>query len=92
MADWFYRQDVQAFTAFTKLTIPFQSRAQSFFNDSANAAAVVEVSFDGVSVHGRLQQAGLTKSLSWDDHLISAVWVRYSGPAATCNFEIIAKS
>lgn len=77
MADFFDRRDVGAVTAFTDplslVEFDFEAREQLVFNESD---VVVEVSFDGKNVHGRLNSTGPSAVIHWSEHVRRRLWVR----------------
>lgn len=96
MADFFDRRDIQAITAFTDpgslVEFQFEAHEQTIHNDNSNASSIVEVSFDGVTVHARLQGTGPSKVINWSDHVRRKVWLRRAagGPAGARFVEILA--
>ena len=96
MADFFTRVDISAITAFTDagalIPFGFESTEQTVHNDSTNAGAVVEVSFDGVEVHARLQGTGPSKVINWSEHTRRKLWLRRAagGPAGARFVEVLA--
>jgi hypothetical protein len=96
VADFFTRIDIQAITAFTDAgsLIPFlfEATEQTVHNDNSNAAAIVEVSFDGQNVHARLQGTGPSKVVNWSEHVRKKLWVRRvaGGPAGARFIEVLA--
>ena len=96
MADFFTRIDIQAVLNFTDaaslIPFEFESTEQTVHNDNSNAAAVVEVSFDGQNVHARLQGTGPSKVVNWSEHVRKKLWVRRAagGPAGARFIEVLA--
>lgn len=96
MADFFKRLDVSSIAAFTNpsslVDFLFEASEQTVHNDASNAGAVVEVSFDGVNVHARLQGTGPSKVINWSDHVRRRMWIRAGagGPAGARFVEILA--
>ncbi len=96
MADFFARVDIAAITSFTDpgslIPFEFESTEQTVHNDNSNANAIVEVSFDGVTVHARLQGTGPSKVINWSDHVRKKVWLRRAagGPAGARMVEVLA--
>jgi hypothetical protein len=80
MSDFFNRADYTAVTAFTDpgslVEFKFDATEQTIHNDNTAADAIVEVSFDGINVHGRLAGTGSSSVLTWSDHLRTKVWIR----------------
>lgn len=72
--DFFSKVDVSSLAAFTKTDFGgdvFDS--QSLVNA---AGVIVELSFDGSTVHGELAASGATSALSWERHNRGSVWLR----------------
>ena len=94
MSDFYVRTDIAAITNFTDagslVEFPFEAHEQTIHNDNANASAVVELSWDGVNVHARLQGAGPSKIISWADHVRKRLWLRSTGPAGARIVEVLA--
>lgn len=96
MADFFARLDISTVNSFTDpgafVPFEFESTEQTVHNDNSNAAAVVEVSFDGVTVHARLQGTGPSKVINWSDHVRKKLWLRRApgGPAGARMVEVLA--
>lgn len=82
MADFYDRRDLDGVVTFTLLPIGFEATEQSVFNDAAVATAIVEVSFDGVNVHARLEGSGPSQAITWADHVRNKIWVRNGGGPA----------
>lgn len=87
MADFFDRRDVGAVAAFTDplslVEFQFESHEQLVFNESNS---VLEVSFDGVNVHGRLNATGPSAVIHWSDHVRKKLWVRRIGAGGGAKF------
>lgn len=87
MADFYQRFDVGAVTAFTTagslVEFQFESREQLVFNESN---AVLEVSFDGVNVHARLNSTGPSAVIHWSEHARRKLWVRRVGSGGGSKF------
>lgn len=96
MADFFLRVDIASVNNFTDagalVWFDFESTEQTVHNDTSSAAAVVEVSFDGVNVHARLQGTGPSKVINWSQHTRRRLWVRRAagGPSGPRFVEILA--
>ena len=96
MADFFDRRDLSGVTAFSNplalFEFGFEALEQTAHNDNSSAAAVLEVSFDGVNVHARLQGTGPSKVIAWDEHVRRRLWVRSTagGPAGARYVEVLA--
>lgn len=96
MADFFTRIDISAILDFSDpaslIPFEFESTEQTVHNDNSNAAAIVEVSFDGVKVHARLQGTGPSKVINWSGHVRRKVWLRRAagGPAGARMVEVLA--
>lgn len=97
MSDYYDRRDLSLVTTFAdplaKFVIDFESAEQLVHNDSPpTSGIVIEVSFDGEHVHGRLQSNGPSKVVNWVSHLRRVVWVRRvaGGPATGCWVEVMA--
>jgi hypothetical protein len=93
MSNFYQRQDVSAVNQFTDapnpIAIGFESSAQGLVNQSD---IPIEVSFDGVNVHGRLEATGPSQGLSFDDQRASKIWIRRAGAGAgTKNLDIYAQ-
>lgn len=84
MADYFDRRDVGPVTAFTDadsvFDFQFEGYEQLVFNESN---VVLEVSFDGVNVHGRLSPTGPSSVIHWSDHIRRRMWVRNASGAGS---------
>ena len=91
MADFFNRRNVAAVMAFTDASaifeFGFEATEQLIHNDGNGT---VEVSFDGVNVHARLQITGPSKVVHWSDHVRRRVWVRNAGGGGPRNVEVLA--
>lgn len=87
MADFFDRRDVAAVTDFTDpnslVAFQFVSREQLVFNESN---AVLEVSFDGVNVHARLNPTGPSSVIHWSEHVREKLWIRRQGAGGGSKF------
>jgi hypothetical protein len=96
VADFFTRIDISAITDFTDagslIPFDFESIEQTVHNDNSNAASIVEVSFDGVRVHARLQGTGPSKVIHWSGHVRRKLWVRRvaGGPGGARMVEVLA--
>jgi len=96
VADFFTRVDIAAINAFSDpgslVEFQFESTEQTVHNDNTNAASVVEVSFDGVNVHARLQGTGPSKVINWSEHVRRKLWLRRAagGPSGARFVEILA--
>jgi hypothetical protein len=96
MTDIFFRRDIGTVSSFTDsdalFDFPQETREQTVHNDNASAAVVLEVSFDGVNVHARLQGTGPSKVIHWSDHVRKRVYVRKASgsPDGTANVEVLA--
>jgi hypothetical protein len=97
MADFYDRRDLAAVTDFadplSKFTFGFESDEQLAHNDAAPTSGIaVEISFDGVNVHGRLQAAGPSKVVNWSSHVRRYIWVRRLAgtPAGPTPVEVMA--
>ena len=55
----------------------FEADQQLIFNEAG--AEVVEVSFDGVNVHGRLEASGPSQAVSFSQHTRKKLFVRRTG-------------
>ena len=87
MPDFYQRRDMSAVIAFTDplslIEFQFESREQLVFNESN---AVLEVSFDGQSVHARLNSTGPSAVIHWSDHVRRKLWVRRVGTGGGAKF------
>jgi hypothetical protein len=96
VADFFTRVDLSGVNSFSDpgafIAFQFESLEQTVHNDSAAAAAIVEVSFDGVQVHARLQGTGPSKVINWSQHVRSKLWLRRAagGPPGAHWVEVLA--
>jgi hypothetical protein len=95
VSDFYDRRDLSAVVAFSdplsKFSFNFEAGEQLIHNDSLPTSGnVVEISFDGVEVHARLQSNGPSKVINWSDHLRKYVWVRSVAPQAGCWVEVMA--
>lgn len=96
MADFFTRVDISGVNAFSDpgalIAFQFESLEQTVHNDNSSGAAVVEVSFDGVEVHARLQGTGPSKVINWSQHVRSKLWLRRAagGPSGARWVEVLA--
>lgn len=83
MADFFERRDVTTAAAFTDAAalfdLGFASTQQALFNASDEA---LEISFNGVDVHGRLETSGPTQGINWYDHQRTKIYVRRTAVGA----------
>ena len=63
------------------MIIPFNTRGALFLNEGTG---VVEYSFNGTTVHGELNSAGISAGLSFDNRIVCKIWLRVktgsSGP------------
>lgn len=98
MPDFFSRRDLASVTTFSDPNAIFDfagdTREQTVHNDSSQATAILEVSFDGENVHARLQGTGPSKVIHWGDHVRRRLWVRRvaGGPGATRFVEVLANT
>ena len=64
--------------------ISFPTQSVMFLNEGTLSTSVVEYSFNGNTVHGELDPSGVSKSLTFDNRVVSFVWFRIksgsSGP------------
>ena len=68
-----------AFTTEPSFTVPFQPKTIAVVNENTTAANVIEVSFDGINVHGKLIP-GLLAGFKWDQNT-TKVWLQGVGSA-----------
>jgi hypothetical protein len=77
MSDFYERRDVSAVAAFTDtgaiFSLGFESTQQQVYN---NSNIELDISFDGVNIHGHLLATGITQGLKWDNHQRAKVWVK----------------
>jgi len=98
MSDYFKRVDIETVTTFTDAAsladFGFQATKQSVYNDNPDIDAIVEVSFNGIDVHARLQGTGSTKAMGWSEHNRPKLYVRRpaGGPAGSRYVDIYAET
>lgn len=95
MSDFFSRIDIVAVTAFTDAAalfeFAFEADEQLVFNEAA--LEPIEVSFDGINVHGRLESSGPGIVINWTDHKRKRLFVRRTGAAGPAmNIVVMAQS
>lgn len=92
MADFYVRRDIQAATAFTHadalFDFGFEADAQFVFNESGSA--IIEYSFDGVNVHGRVSLSGPTSAKGLGGHKRRKLWCRAVTPPGACFVQVEA--
>lgn len=85
MADFFDRRDLKGVTSYAdpraQFEFLFDATEQLVHNDANNGT--LELSWDGVNVHARLQSSGPSKAIVWSDHLRRRVWLRDATPSTS---------
>lgn len=72
------------------LFIPFSTQGISFLNE--DGASIVQVSFNGNAVHDELNPSLLSKSVTYDNRVISKIWFKLtSGSSAVISVRAWAR-
>lgn len=67
------------------LIVPFSTQGILMLNE--DSTSVIEVSFNGTTVHDRLDPANPSRGVSYDNRVVSLVWFRLaSGASAVVSF------
>jgi hypothetical protein len=91
--DWNFFQKVVVtadgyFNASCDIVIPFTTQAVMMLN---LGSGVVEMSFNGNTVHGELNSANPSAGMAWDNRVISKIWLRVqAGSSAPITVSVMA--
>jgi hypothetical protein len=93
MADFQARRDMTGITAFTdagsEFVFDFEATGQTVSNESAS---VMELSWDGTNVHGRLDPGTPSAVISYPNHSRKSVFVRIVGGGSGDSVQVIAQT
>ena len=88
MSEWNYfgviTVDSASFPDTPQVDFGFLSQGFALLN---RGATIIEYSFDGDTVHGDLNPADSSVSMSFDYRTESKIWFRYSGSSSTVRVE-----
>lgn len=71
--------------------IPFGTAGLLLCNEGTAATSVVEYSFDGITVHGELDPTLPSKTLMFNNRIVSLIWFRIkTGSSGSVNIRVEA--
>jgi hypothetical protein len=73
--------------------IKFSTQSVMLLNEGSGSTNIVEVSFNGTTVHAELDPTQATKGLTFDNRVVSMIWLRLkAGSSGSVNVSIYAWS